>query len=630
MDKKFLHYYNLELQYLREMGEEFALENPKIAGRLGLSQFGCADPYVERLLEGFAYLAARVHYKLGEEFPRFTHSILNTVYPQYLMPTPSMAMVKFEPDLSEPDLAKGFTLPRDTALKSVVGKEDRTACEFRTAHDVTLWPLEIIEAAYEIGYRDTMNFGGVDNARANLRIRLKTPDMIPLGALELDALPFYIRDTKNDAPMRIYEQIFASCVGIVIQDTDDGSHFKTVLKDVKNCIKQVGFAKDQSLFPYDPRIFQAYRLIREYFAFPNRFMFFEVYHLKEAFKKSKNFEAHEIDIIFVFDRADHGLDKKITTAGFDLFCTPAVNLFSRRSDRIHLSKGAAEFHVLPDRTRVLDYEVMQIQEVLGYGPDNIEGDPFLPFYSSANFDDVKGANQAYYTSHRIPRSLTKREIERGARSSYIGSEVYLSLVDRNDAPYSGDLRELGVKALCSNRDLPIHMPVGLGKSDFTLDINVPADAVRCIEGPTEPKDSFDQITSNWNVINHLSLNYFLLLQSGDAKRVEVLRDILKLYCDPKAFHLQKQIDGIMDIDLSPVTRRIAATGPVAFTRGLEVMVTFNEDAFQGSGMFLLGSVIERFIGAYVRLNSFTETIINSQERGEVIRWPLRSGIPELM
>ncbi|MBF0235535.1 MAG: type VI secretion system baseplate subunit TssF, partial [Desulfamplus sp.] len=469
MDKKFLHYYNLELQYLREMGEEFALENPKIAGRLGLSQFGCADPYVERLLEGFAYLSARVHYKLDEEFPRFIHSILNTVYPQYLMPTPSMAMVRFDPDLSETDLAEGFTIPRNTVLKSVVGKDDRTACEFRTAHDVTLWPLEIEDAVYEIGYRDTMDFGGLDNARSSLRIRLKTSTIIPFAKLELDALPFYIRDTNNNVPMRIYELIFASCIGVVIQSTDDGSTFKSIHEDVKNEIKQVGFSKDESLFPYDPRTFQGYRLLREYFAFPNRFMFFELSNLKESFKQSNQ---HELDIIFVFNKADYGLDKKIIASNFDLFCTPVINLFSKRTDRIHLSKGASEFHVVPDRTRTLDYEVMHIDEVLGYGPDSIAGDAFLPFYACADFDDIKGVKQTYYTNHRIPRSLTKKEIEQGPRSLYIGSEVYITLVDANDTPYNSELRELGLKILCSNRDLPTHIPLGTGKSDFTLDINV--------------------------------------------------------------------------------------------------------------------------------------------------------------
>ena len=141
MDERLLAYYNAELRHLREMTGEFAREFPKIAARLALDREAkevCPDPYVERLIEGFAFLAARVHLKMDSEFPRFTNTLLETVYPHYLSPVPSMGVVRFEPNLDDPGPENGFLLERSTALRA---NEDETSCQFRTAHEVRLWPL---------------------------------------------------------------------------------------------------------------------------------------------------------------------------------------------------------------------------------------------------------------------------------------------------------------------------------------------------------------------------------------------------------------------------------------------------------------------------------------------------------
>src|SRR5262245_31164084 len=175
MDPRLLRYYNRELQHIREMGAEFAKEYPKIAARVGLEGIECADPYVERLLEGFAYLGARVQLKVDAEFPTFTQHLLQVVYPHYLAPTPSMAIVQFQPDLKEAGLAQGYTIPRHTALRSVVGKDDRTPCDYRTAHATQLWPLEITEAKYfgSVAGLAAIGVPVVEGVRAGLRLTLR-------------------------------------------------------------------------------------------------------------------------------------------------------------------------------------------------------------------------------------------------------------------------------------------------------------------------------------------------------------------------------------------------------------------------------------------------------------------------
>ena len=626
MDKKFLNYYNIELQHLRESGGRFSRENPKIAARLGLDRFNCEDPYVERLLEGFAFLAARVHLKLDEEFPRFTHSIINTVYPQYLMPTPSMAMVSFMPDLSDPDLAEGFSIPANTTLNSAIGKEERTSCRFQTAHDITLYPLTLKKASYQTGYRDTMGFGGGIKAAASLSLHLCSPPSIFLNQIDIDTLSIYIRDTKDSVPMQVYEQIFANCKAVIFESAGEHKDLKIVRRDIENVLDQDGFSNAQSMFPDDPRTFQGYRLIREYFAFPQRFMFFKLLDLKNMLARCN---AHEIKISFIFDKSQSNLDKEISADNFDLFSTPAINLFKKRTDRIRIKKSAFEFPVVADRTRTLDFEVLQIEKVTGYGVNAISGKPFNPFYSKIGFDDTVKKADSYYAEYRRPRSLTETEKRYGTRSGYVGSELYISLVDELARPLNSDIQELAVTALVSNRDLPVMMPVGKNDSDFTLEINAPVISVNCIDGPTTPIPSFKEKTSEWNIINHLSLNYLSVLRSGDTRKTQQLKDLLKLYCDPDAYYFRRQIEGLADIHSKSVTSRLYGNGPIAFIRGLEIDVTLDEDAFRGMGIFLLASILDRYFGATAQINSFTQTIIHSVERGKIKTWPKRCGNLEL-
>jgi type VI secretion system protein ImpG len=220
VDRRLLRFYNRELQHLRGAAGEFAREFPKVAGRLSLDEFACGDPYVERLLEGFAFLAARVQLKLNDEFPQFTQSILETVYPHYLSPTPSMAVFQFGFDAAQSGLENGFEIKRGTVLRSVIGNDDRTACEYRTGHSLTLWPVVVIQAEYYA--RDLSALVPPDSAssvKAALRIRLETQADMAFSNLELDELTFYIRGTE-DFPMQLYEQIFAHGANVLVQPTE--------------------------------------------------------------------------------------------------------------------------------------------------------------------------------------------------------------------------------------------------------------------------------------------------------------------------------------------------------------------------------------------------------------------------
>jgi type VI secretion system protein ImpG len=631
MDRKLTDYYAQELQHLRDMGQEFAQAFPKIAQRLALDSVPCADPYVERLLEGFALLAARIRCKLEAEYPRFTQALLGTVFPHYLMPTPSMAMVQFHPQLAEAGLAKGWRVPRGSLLRSVPGRGDRTPCQFTTAHDVTLWPLELTEVSYgtrEIERLSATPVPGMPppaEVKAALRVHLRVTAGLPAGALALEALVLHLCDTGNEVPVRLYESLFARSAGIVVS-TGTGPRCRRVWLP-SAALGPVGFGPDQALLPSDRRVFEGYRLLREYFAFPQRFMFVELSGLREAIGNS---QENELDLLFLFRGADPLLERNVGPRNVALHCTPAVNLFSKRADRIHLSNRSAEFHVVVDRTRPIDFEVLQVTEVAGYGSDLADVRTFAPFYAALDSEHDGASGGAYYSLNRVRRTLAENELRGSQRSAYAGSEVYLSLVDRAAAPYRSDLRELAVTGLCSNRDLPLQMTVGVGQTDFGLEVNAPVVSTRCLGRPTAPVASHVEDPQDWRAIGHLSLNYLSLVDGAEHRGATVLRDMLRLYVGPQATDQLKQVDGLLSVESRLVVRRFPRPGPVAFVSGLEVTLTFDEEAFRGSGAFVLSAVLERFLSQYVSINSFTETVLRSADRGEIMRWPPRNGMRPLL
>ena len=620
MDPRLLRYYNQELRHLRELGGEFAREFPKIAGRLGLEGFECADPYVERLLEGFSFLAARVQLKMDDEFPRFTQHVLDIIYPHFLAPTPSMAVVQFQPDPAEGSLGQGFVIPRDSALRSILGKGDQTPCEYRTSQAVTLWPLELHEADYFAGREPVahLELPELGRVRAGLRLRFRTTlPGLAINQLALERLPLFLPGGGAVAG-RLYEQLLANAVRVVARPGERPAPWHEILP--ASALQRLGFGEAEALLPAPPPSFHGYRLLQEYFAFPQRYLFVELGGLAAAARRCA---GAELELLILLDRADPMLENAVSAANFALYCTPAINLFPKRADRIHLSEQVAEQHVVLDRTRPMDFEVFQITHVTGIGEDNEEQE-FLPLYASYDRLSQRG-QRAFYTVRRLPRLLSAQQRRHGPRSTYVGGEVYLMLVDADEAPYRAALRQLAVSTLCTNRDLPLHMPIGRGETDFNLAASAPVRAVRCLAGPSRPQPSRAQGDTAWRLISHLSLNYLTLADSDARQGAAALRELLALYGDAHDDASRKQIDGVTSVRATPITRRAPIPGPIAFARGLELTLTLDEAAFAGAGVFLLGAVLEQFFAKYVSINSFTETVIQSTERGEIMRWPARIG-----
>lgn len=642
MDPRLLSYYNRELAHLREVGGEFAAEFPKVAARLGLSAFECADPYVERLLEGFAFLAARVQLKIDAEFPTFTQHMLELVYPHYLAPTPSMAVVALQPDLSEGALAAGFPVPRGTALRGNLGKGEQTACEYRTAHPVRLWPLELTQAEY---FRHSGPVAKTDltvlaRSEAGIRLRLRASAGLRLDQIALDELVLFLQGS-DQLPFHLYEALLANPVALLVQPTTRPLPWIEVLPG--SALRPLGFDDDEALLPYAPNSFQGYRNLHEYFAFPQRFLFLSLAGLAPALQRVN---SPEVDLIVLLPRPAPAIDGVLRQQHFALHCTPAINLFPRRFDRIHLNDGGPDYHVVPDRTRPLDFEVYRLDSVTGIGTATTETREFHPFYKAIGqyAQGDRAGLPSYFSVQRVPRRLSSNQRRHGHRSSYLGSEVFVNLVDAADAPWSRALRQLSLTGLCTNRDLPLALPVGIGASDFSVDCGAPIAAARVCAGPTPPLPSHAHGDTAWRLLSHLSLNYLSIADSEGAGAAALqaarggngealagahggagaLRELLALYADLTSPELRRQLEGIRAVRSESITRRLPGVRPVTYARGLAITLDCDEAAFEGTGSFLLGAVLDRFFARYCSINSFTETRLRTA-RGEIMRWPAQLG-----
>ncbi len=618
MDPRLLEYYNRELQFLREMGAEFAAQYPRMAARLGMEGTECADPYVERLLEGVAFLTARVQLKIQARHPEFTQHLMEMVYPHFLGPVPACAIAEFAPDFKEDALQAGVSIPRGSSLRTELGKGQRTACEFRTAQDVVLWPLSVDEARYISG-TGALSSAGIEThsaARGAIRLRLHSGGGIALNSLALDELTFFIKAT-SDVAARIQEQVLADGVGVVVRGADGKSKSVTLGTEA---ISAGGLLPQESLLPAAHHTFEGYRLLQEYFAFPDRFLFFKLKGLSPAVRACA---GNGLEIFILLGRVQPALENALDPSQFRLFCSPIINLFRKSLDQIHLNEFETEHHVVPDRNRPMDFEVFSIERVGGLSGDDRSGMvPIQPFYSTKHYKRP-GSDQCYFTMQRRPRLYSSQQRRSGVRAAYLGSECYLSIVDVRTQPAAGRFRRLDLEALCTNRDLPIQASFGKGRTDFLLEASAPVEAIRCLSGPTYPRPSPAFGDTAWKLVNHLSLNYLSLRDSESG--AELLRELLGLYANHDDAVLVRQIEGVRDVSYEPVVERIPGGGPISFGRGLNIRLVLDDTAFEGTGIVALGAVLERFFARYVSINSFTRTELHSVLRGRIKQWPVRVG-----
>ncbi|MBR1155218.1 type VI secretion system baseplate subunit TssF [Bradyrhizobium sp. JYMT SZCCT0428] len=648
MNREFLDLYNRELQLLNEQAREFAGEYPGIAERLGGILEDRVDPMIGGLLEGAAFLAARVQLKLKHEFPEFTSSLLEQLAPHYQAPTPSMMLAKVVPVYGDAALRDGRAIDRGAYLDATFRQLDRQiACRYRLCNDMVVWPFELTGAEYysspaplqalglsvgtEVlsGMRLTFTHRTVPNweDEPSDAEAIKKPEMHFAGCRTSD-LPIYFVGSEADS-IGLYEQLFAHCKGIYFRCLDEFGD-PIIHRASTDCLQQVGFERNDALFPNDYRVFEGFDLLREYFVFPRKFLGCNLTRLGDVLPLLK---AKTVDVLIAFNEVNVRLAAAIRPEMFALYAAPAINLFEKTTDRIALKSNQHEYHVVPDRSHSLDFEPHRLLDVYAHYPGGQDKVPVQPLYSAAL--DGSHSSSLHYTTRRLPRRRTVEEKRTGISSDYVGTDMFISLSELGGIDDEAAIAELSVRALCSNRHLTEHLPIGAGGADFRLLDDFSLDLV-CVAGPTPPREpvvaqlrsrseTAHTGTVTWRLVNLLSTNHLGLVERGAGRNAQALRESLAMFAEMTDSVTERRIRGVRSVDSRPINRRIRERGGIGVARGVEISVTIDERAFEGTGIFLLGAVLDRFFAEYSGFNHFTQTVIHSVERGEIMRWPPRMG-----
>jgi len=606
-----LDYYERELTYLRRTGADFAARYPGAAGRLMLGPTKCDDPHVERLLEGFAFLAARVHLRLDDDAPEIAEALLAAAYPQYVRPIPSMSLVQLHPD-PERVMGGGHTVPRGSLLYSRdVGG---APCRFRTCHDTTLWPVRVAAARWMAPYELQPPVPAA-GAVAALRVELRCREGFTFAMLGASSLRFHISAEPGLAGT-LYELLCNSCRQVLVRDLDPASRAEPVVL-AGTAVEPAGFGEDESMLPLPHRAFHGYRLLQEYFTFPEKFSFVDLRGLERVRAAGMGAAVEVVFLVSAFERAErrHALEAGVTADTLRLGCTPVVNLFAQSSEPTVLTQRAFEYRVIPDAHRPTTgiYAVEEVKAVAPGAPEPVRIAPLHAVHARAGGDDAA----VFWYARRRPSGWRPDE----------GTDVYLQFVDRQARLAHPDVNAVTAGLLCHNGDLPARLEPGGAGGDLFLPGGGPVSRVSILVKPTAlvyPPAGGAQL---WRLVSQLSLNYASLADGGP----EALRSLLRLHNFAGSRWAEKHIAGIEQLRGTPVHARIAGEGGVAFARGHRVEVVFDEEPFAGGGVYLLASVLERFLGLYVSMNSFTVLAARTRQRREPLReWAPRSGWKPLL
>ena len=607
-----LDYYENELTFLRQMGKEFAEKHPKIATRLQLDMNRCDDPHVERLLEGFAFLAARVHLKIDDEFPQITEGLLNVLYPHFLRPIPSMTVAQFRLDPEQGKLTSGLRIPRNSILYS--RPVDGVPCKFRTCYDVTLWPLEVSDARWVTPDKLTPPFRAPD-AVAALRMELRCLSDITFDKLQMPSLRFYLHG-EGDVVHTLYELLSNNCLQIIVRDPGNPKKPPHTLS-VKS-LRPVGFSETESVLPYPRRSFEGYRLLQEYFAFPEKFFFFELNDLEQPLSAVAGGRAEVIFLIAPFEaeQRQQRLSVAVTPKTIVLGTSPIINLFSQTAEPIMLTQRRSEYPVVPDARRRMGTEIFSIDDVVSSDPVTHELTHYEPFYAYRH-RTLREKNQTFWYSTRRPATRKGDE----------GSEVSLFLVDLSMRTCLPDTQTITVHCTCTNRDILSRLPFGNENGDFEVEGIGSIKGAVALRKPTPTLRPPMGRNALWRLISHLALNYLSIVEDGK----EALQEVLRLYNFSDSADLDKQITGIVGVRSKRHFARINSESGISFARGTQVHMELNEEDFSGSGVYLFAEVVDHFLGLYASLNSFSQLVVKTRQRREVLkRWPPRAGQSILM
>ena len=600
--EQLLPYYERELGYLRRNLRDFAERYPKIAGRLLISGEVCEDPHIERMIESFALLNARIAKRLDDDYPEFTEALFDVLYPHYLRPFPSCSIAHLDFGGAARQQTGAGMIARGTQLSTRPVRG--AACIFRTVYPVAVAPLELTGAAFAAIIRAPEAVRLPDGAGACISLTIAaTAEQATPARLGLPSLRVFI-DGEPSFCAALRDALFLRPLAAYVEAGHDGRW--TRLDAIP--IRAAGFADDEALIDFPDRSHPAYRLLTEYFCFPEKFNFFDIDLAGLARALPDHARTITLHLALAGIRSDSNTARmleSLSTNNVLLGCTPVINLFQQRGEPIRLTHASASYPVLADARRAFAYEVHAIDSVnlVRQTPQGESVVEFRPFYSLEHAQTPE--RHGHYWVMQRDETLAEKSP---------GFETQIAIVDIDFDPAAVETQTLNVELTCTNRDLPSLLPYGQQGGDLFLEGGSSVRAISFLRKPTASQRFESGRGAHWRLISHLSLNHLSLTDSG----VAAFREMLALYDLPRSPSSQRQIGGIVALACTPSSAWLPGNPFACLVRGVEVRLTVDEEAFVGSGIHVFAHVIERFLALYVHANSFTRLVIVSHKTGEEI------------
>ena len=606
-----LPHFERELSLLRGQADEFAKQYPRIAGRLSVSGEVLQDPHVERMIQSFALLSARIHKRLDDDFPLFTESLLDLLYPHYLRPFPACSIVHFDLAASASQLSRATVLARGTPLHTRPMRG--VVCRFQTSTEVQLLPLRVASVRFSAApaIPDGTNAPRLTSAVLSVQLEL-TSAQASFATLGVDKLRFYL-NAEPSQTTTLREALTRRVLATMYQTSATGPW----LSDEQARPNGVGFEDDEALIELDARSHPAYRLLTEFFAFPEKFNFVDVPLSERALERAQR----SLTVHFALgglrgDSDEARLLELVQADHLMLGCAPVVNLFSTRADPIRVTQTNTTYPVLPDGRRAFGHEVYAIDRVyrVQQTDDGETIQTFKPFYSLQH-DDLLREGEAMGRYWYLQRQSEGSGVA-------VGYEYEIGLVDIDFNPAQAQTDTLSIDVRATNRDLPSLMSIGNAGGDLFAEGGGVWREIRLLKRPSRSLRFVNGKGSLWRLISHLSLNHLSLSAGG----LDALKEMLRLYDLPRSAHNERMLDGLLAIDYRAANACLPGNPFATFVRGTEVRLTVNEDHFVGSGLHLFTQIIDRFFGLYVHINSFVQLKVVSARTGEVlVECPRRGG-----
>ena len=579
----FNKYYQEELSFLRELGKEFSRAHPAAAHFL--SEAG-SDPDVERLLEGFAFLTGRIREKLDDELPELTSTLLNLLWPHYLRSVPAMTIVEFEPI---PGALQGRQRVRaGTEVDSVA--VEGTPSTFMTCYDVDVHPFSVEFAEVETPPGE--------NPRIVVGFRLDPK--AKMADAGLDTLRIHLHGEVG-LSRTLYLYLARHLKQIHVRATGERSGF-TLSPDH---VKAVGFEERDSLLPYPVESFTGYRLLQEYFALPEKFLFFDITGLARA----KELQIHDrFEMVFELSEPPDVNQVRISAENIRIAATPAVNLFHHDCDPIRVEHERAEYRLRPAGVNPEHFEIYAVDKVTGIVQGTAERRELKPFYS---FDHGMGPgeHQNVYYETNLRRSVVGD-----------GTDTYISFVTGLQEGTTPPAEIVSVELICTNRRLPERLSVGEVSAPTTTSPEFARFRNILPIAPSARPPLGDGL--HWRLISHLALNHLSLDSVESFRALIELYNFRALYDRQAARKGQLLLAGIKSVEWRPEEWYYRG----ALVRGRTTDMEMDEGNFACEGeMVLLASVLEVFLGQYTTMNSFSRLRVKGLKHGEVYEWLPRAG-----